>query len=155
MMTIKPGSKAPTFKLENQNGELKTIKDFEEDYLVLFFYPKDNTPGCTLEAQGFTQLQNKFKKLSAKPIGISGGDTKSKQKFCLKAKLDITLLSDSDGSIGVKYGAYGEKKFMGRTSIGFLRKTFIIGPDRSIIKIYESVKAASHPEEVLEFIQGL
>ncbi len=147
--------KAPAFKLPNQEGELIQLKDIREDYVVLFFYPKDNTPGCTIEAKEFTANKKDFKKLNALPLGISGGDEKTKQKFCKKAELDVTLLSDTDGAVGTKYDCYGEKKFMGRKFIGFHRKTFIIGPDRKIIKVYDKVKPEGHSEEVLEFIRGL
>jgi peroxiredoxin Q/BCP len=150
---LKLGSKSPSFSLPNQLGEIISLKDIKEDYIVLFFYPRDNTPGCTLEAQGFTALGKKFDSLSCLPLGVSGGDLKSKQKFCEKAKLDITLLSDEDGKIGEKFGSYGEKTFMGKKSIGFMRKTFIIGPERKIINIYDKVKPEQHPQEVLDFIK--
>ncbi|HMO19045.1 MAG TPA: thioredoxin-dependent thiol peroxidase [Oligoflexia bacterium] len=155
MPSLKPGSKAPSFSLENQNGEILSLKDIEEDYIALFFYPKDNTPGCTIEAQGFTALKKKFEKAKTLPIGISGGTTKTKQKFCEKAGLDVTLLSDEDGSIGEKYGVYGEKKFMGRTYLGYQRHSFLIGQDRKIIKIYDSVKPETHPEEILKDILSI
>ena len=87
-------------------------------------------------------------------IGISGGDQKSKQKFCEKAKLDVTLLSDTDGEVGTKYNTYGPKTFMGRKFIGYHRKTFIIGPDRKIFKIYDKVKPEGHSEEVLGSIKN-
>jgi thioredoxin-dependent peroxiredoxin len=155
MALIKEGSKAPVFKLEDQDGNARSLKDFDHDYIVLFFYPKDNTPGCTLEAQGFSKLSKKFETLSAIPIGISGGDSRSKQKFCLKAQLNVLLLSDTDGATGTKYNTYGEKKFMGKTFTGFHRKTFILNPERKIIKIYDNVKPGEHPEEVLEYIKNL
>ncbi len=145
--------KAPAFKLPNQDGEMVQLKDIKEDFVVLFFYPKDNTPGCTIEAKEFTANKKDFKKLNALPLGISGGDEKTKQKFCKKANLDITLLSDTDGEVGTKYDCYGEKTFMGRKFIGFHRKTFIIGPDRKVIKVYDKVKPEGHSKEVLEFIK--
>ncbi len=154
-MSSLENKKAPAFKLPNQDGEIIQLKDLVEDYVVLFFYPKDNTPGCTIEAKEFTASKKDFKKVNALAIGISGGDEKTKQKFCKKAELDVTLLSDTDGAVGVKYDCYGEKKFMGRTFIGFHRKTFIIGPDRKIIKVYEKVKPEGHSEEVLRFIKSL
>ena len=149
------GKKAPSFSLPNQDGELVQLKDIKEDYVVLFFYPKDNTPGCTIEAQEFTAHKKDFKKLNALPLGISGGDEKTKQKFCKKADLDVTLLSDTDGAIGIKYNSYGEKQFMGKKFVGFHRKTLIIGPDRKIIKEYEKVKPEGHSKEVLDFIKSL
>lgn len=149
------GKKAPAFKLPNQDGEIVQLKDIEEDYIVLFFYPKDNTPGCTIEAKEFTAKKKDFKKINALPLGISGGDEKTKQKFCQKAALDVTLLSDTDGAVGTKYQVYGEKSFMGRKFIGFHRKTFIIGPDKKIIKVYDKVKPEGHSKEVLDFIKSL
>jgi thioredoxin-dependent peroxiredoxin len=155
MTKIKEGNSAPAFSLEDQNGTKRSLKEFTEDYIILFFYPRDNTPGCTLEAQGFTKLKKMFDQISALPLGISGGDLKSKQKFCQKAKLDITLLSDEDNTVGIKYEAFGEKKFMGKIHNGYHRKTFVLGPDRKIIKIYDSVKPANHPEEVLDYLKEL
>lgn len=155
MPNLKEGSKAPSFALENQTGEKIALKDIKQDYIVVFFYPKDNTPGCTLEAQGFTALVKKFARVGAAVIGISGGDLKSKKKFCEKAAIGVTLLSDTDAEVGNKYETYGEKKFMGRTYMGYARKTFLIGPDRKIIKIYDSVKPETHPEEVLKDINDL
>jgi peroxiredoxin Q/BCP len=155
MTKIKEGNKAPAFSLEDQNGDKRSLKEFTEEFIILFFYPRDNTPGCTLEAQGFTKLKKKFDAISALPVGISGGDIKSKQKFCQKAKLDIMLLSDVDNTVGLTYETFGEKQFMGKTHNGYHRKTFVLGPDRKIIKIYDSVKPADHPEEVLEYLNEL
>jgi len=152
MSELKEGSKAPIFSLLDQDGEKVSLKDLKEDYIVLFFYPKDNTPGCTLEAKAFTKLKKKFENLNTKVIGISGLDQKSKKKFCEKAALDLTLLSDTDGVVGEKYDTYGEKTFMGRKYKGFHRKTFIIGKDRKLTKIYDKVKPEGHAEEVLKEI---
>ncbi len=155
MTTLKEGSKAPAFSLLDQNGEKLSLKDFKEDYVVLFFYPKDNTPGCTIEAKGFTSYLKKFASVNAMVIGISGGDQKTKTKFCEKAGLEGVYLSDSDGAVGTKYDTYGEKTFMGKKFQGFHRKTFILGPDRKILKIYEKVKPEGHAEEVLAEIKKL
>ena len=155
MKELKEGTKAPAFKLTNQDGDVIELKSIKEDFIVLFFYPKDNTPGCTIEAKGFSATQKQFKKASIAVFGISGGDSKSKVKFCEKAALSINLLSDTDGTVGEKYGSFGPKVFMGRKFTGFHRKTFIIGPDRKIIKIFDKVKPDGHAEEVLEFIKGI
>lgn len=155
MSKIKIGSKAPAFKLENQNGDEYGLKDISSPYIVLFFYPKDNTPGCTIEAKAFTKLLKKFQSVDAEVIGISGGDQKSKAKFCEKASLDVTLLSDSDGAVGKKYDTFGTKKFMGKTYEGFFRKTFVICPERKILHIFEDVKPEGHAEEVLAFLKSI
>lgn len=154
MAQIKTGSKAPDFKLLDQNEDTISLKNIKEEYIVLFFYPKDNTPGCTLEAQAFTKNIKKFQKLNAKVIGISGGNVKSKAKFCEKAELDVTLLSDEDNSVGEKYDTFGEKKFMGRTYNGYHRKTFLIGSDKKILKIYDKVKPEEHADEILNDIKS-
>ncbi len=155
MKELKVGLKAPSFSLKNQNGETVSLKNLEEEYIVLFFYPKDNTPGCSIEAKNFTSNQKKFTKNSIATFGVSGGDQKSKENFYKKANLGVTLLADEDGAIGTKYGAYGDKIFMGKKFIGFHRKTIIIGPDRKIAKIYDKVKPAEHAEEVLDDILAL
>lgn len=155
MAELKEGSQAPKFSLINQHGEKVSLSSTKEDYVVLFFYPKDNTPGCTIEAKSFSENLKKFNKLNVKVLGISGGDQKSKQKFCEKGNLETVLLSDEDAEIGKKYGAYGPKSFMGKKFNGFIRKTFIIGKDRKILKIYNKVKPAEHVEEVLEYLKSL
>jgi peroxiredoxin Q/BCP len=155
MEIIQVGKKAPSLALLDQHGERVNLSKVEAKYIILFFYPKDNTPGCTLEAQGFEKLQKKFKTLETRVIGISGGDQKSKQAFCKKQKLTLTLLSDSDGAIGKKFGVYGEKRFMGRIYQGFQRVTFVLGGKREILKVFDKVKPPEHPLEVLEYIKNL
>lgn len=153
-MKIKEGKKAPAFALKDRNGETHRLSKIDSDYVVLFFYPKDSTPGCTIEASEFTKDLKKFEKAGATVIGISGGDEKSKAKFCEKHNLKTLLLSDTDFSISDKYGVYGEKKFMGRTFMGINRTTFVIGPDRKVIKVFDKVKPKGHSREVLTVING-
>jgi peroxiredoxin Q/BCP len=152
MTKLKIGIKAPLFTLPNQEGDKISLKNIAADYVVLYFYPKDLTPGCTTEANEFSKFINKFTKLNTRIIGISGGSVDSKSKFCKKHNLKIDLLADEDFVIAEKYEAYGEKKFMGRTFQGIHRKTFIINSSGKIVQIYNNVKAAGHAEEVLGFL---
>jgi thioredoxin-dependent peroxiredoxin len=147
--------KAPEFKLKDKDSNFHTLKDFKEKYKVLFFYPKDNTPGCTIESKKFSALLPEFKKLNTKIIGISGGDEKSKTKFCDKQNLNLLLLSDTDFSISKKYNSYGEKSFMGRKYLGISRNTFILDKNNNILHVFEKVKPLTHPKEVLDFIKSL
>ncbi len=147
------GKKAPAFKLKDKDGELHALKDFEEEYIILFFYPRDNTPGCTIEARNFSKDIKKYEKLNAKVIGISGGDEKSKTKFCGKNNLKELMLSDTDFKISEKYGVYGEKKFMGKTFNGIKRVTFVLDGKRKIVKVFGKVKPLTHSKEVLEFLK--
>jgi len=148
------GKKAPAFSLKDRTGESYELKDLLDKYTVIFFYPKDNTPGCTIEAAGFQKLAKDFLKLGTTVVGISGGDEKSKQKFCEKNKLSIPMLSDSDFKVSEKYGVYGEKKFMGRTFNGIHRVTFLLDSEGKIIKVFNPVKPKDHPKEVLGCIKA-
>lgn len=145
---------AVNFKLKDKNGKDYSLDSFTSDYIVLYFYPKDSTPGCTTEAIEFTKNLEEFKKLNTTIIGISGGDEKTKQKFCEKNNLKILLLSDSDFSISKKYGVYGEKSFMGRKFMGIKRTTFLLDKNKNIIKVYENVKPLGHSEEILDFLEN-
>ncbi len=153
MPSIKEGQKAPKFSLSDKDGVAHKVPAAGE-YTVLFFYPKDNTPGCTIEAKEFSAMLKKFVSRGATVFGISGGTDKTKAAFCTKHKLSVTLLTDGDFAVATKYGAFGDKKFMGRTYKGILRKTFIIDKAGKIVKIFDSVKPAGHAEEVLEVIKG-
>ena len=151
---LKENTKAPDFKLKDKDGKEHSLKDINNDYTIIYFYPKDNTSGCTIEANMFNKDLDKFKKVNATIIGMSGGDEKTKTKFCEKHDLKILLLSDTDFLVSTKYGVYGEKSFMGRKYMGISRITFILNKDKKIIKIYEKVKPAEHSTEVLEFIKN-
>lgn len=153
-MGIKINDKAVDFNLKDKDGIAYSLKDFSEDFLVIYFYPRDSTPGCTVEAVEFTSDLKKFENSNAKIIGISGGDEKSKKKFCENHSLKLLLLSDPDFKISKAYGSYGTKKFFGLKR-GILRKTFILDSKRKVIKIYDKVKAAGHSEEVLGYIKSL
>lgn len=145
--------KAPAFSLPNKDGKKVALKDVKSKYTVVYFYPKDSTPGCTIEANEFSKLKPRFDKQGTTIIGISGGDDKSKAKFCEKNKLTITLLGDTDFMVSKKYGVYGEKKFMGRSFDGIKRVTFILDENKKVIKVFENVKALGHAKAVFSFIE--
>ncbi|MBS3092998.1 peroxiredoxin [Candidatus Pacearchaeota archaeon] len=144
---------APTFSLQDKDGNFHFLKT-NAKYLVLYFYPKDDTPGCTIEAIEFSKHILDLKKLGAEVIGISGGDNVSKKKFCSKYNLSVTLVSDPDFVVSKLYGVYGEKSFMGKKFYGIKRTTFIISQER-IIKIFENVKPQDHVQEIISFLQNL
>ncbi|PIS04593.1 MAG: peroxiredoxin [Candidatus Buchananbacteria bacterium CG10_big_fil_rev_8_21_14_0_10_42_9] len=152
---LKLESQAPTFSLTDKNGASHSLKDYAGKILVLYFYPKDNTPGCTLQAQNYTRHQKQFAAKGIAVVGISGGDQKSKQKFVDKCKLRITLLSDPDFKVSLKYKVYGPKKFMGREYMGIKRTTYIIGKKGIIKAVVEKAKPQTDPQDVLQKIKEL
>ncbi len=147
---LKEGSVAPDFKTTNTNGETVRLKDLRGQKVVLYFYPKDDTPGCTKEACSFRDAFSDFKKRGIEVLGVSTDSEASHQKFTAKYKLPFTLLADTDHSIADAYGVYGEKKFMGRTYMGVKRMTFLIDEKGKIAKIFEKVKVDEHAREVLD-----
>ena len=154
-MSPKLCRKAPSFSLEDMNGTCYRLDDFDSDYLVIFFYPRDSTPGCTIEASNFSKALNSFKRLSTEIVGISGGDQSSKLKFCKKHRLKVLLLSDTDFKVSKKFGVYGDKTFMGKTFKGIKRTTFILDSKKRIIKYFDKVAPATHIDEVLNYIKSL
>ena len=152
---ISEGKKAPAFNLSDKDGEKHRLSAIESEYVVLFFYPKDNTPGCTIEASSFSKDMKKFAALNTEVIGISGGDEKSKTKFCEKNKLKNLLLSDTDYAVAKKFGVYGQKSFMGKKFLGIQRCTFVLDEKKKIIKVFDKVKPKEHAKEVLSFIRSL
>lgn len=146
----KEGTSAPAFKTTDANGEDVSLKDLRGQKVVLYFYPKDDTPGCTKEACSFRDAFSKFKKRGITILGVSPDSEKSHQKFATKYELPFTLLADKDHAIADAYGVWGEKKFMGRTYMGVHRKTFLIDEKGKIKKIFEKVKPEDHADEVLE-----
>ncbi|MEM3074789.1 MAG: peroxiredoxin [Candidatus Pacearchaeota archaeon] len=149
---LKLNKKAPNFSLKDKNGKYYSLDSFKSKFLVLYFYPKDSTPGCTLEAKEFSGLIKKFEKINTKVIGISGGNKNSKEKFCKENNLKIILLSDEDFSVSKKYGVYKKKEFIGRKFFGIKRTTFILNNKKRIIKIYNNVKVQRHAKEVFKYI---
>jgi peroxiredoxin Q/BCP len=147
---LKEGTTAPAFRTKNADGEGVSLKDFRGQKVVLYFYPKDDTPGCTKEACSFRDAFSKFKKRDIKVLGVSPDSEASHKKFAAKHKLPFTLLADTDRSISEAYGVWGEKKFMGRTYMGVRRMTFLIDEKGKIKKIFEKVKPEEHASEVLE-----
>lgn len=152
-MSIAIGKKSPSFELLDQTGHTQRLSDVDSDYTVIYFYPKDDTPGCTLEGQQFTKLLKAFSASKTRIFGISGLDYKSKSKFCVKQKIGVTLLADSDFSISKAFLSYGQKQFMGRSYMGIIRNTFVLDRNKKIIRIYENVKPEGHAAEVLNFIR--
>lgn len=146
---LKVGNSAPDFAAPDADGRTLKLSDFRGEKVVLYFYPKDDTPGCTKEACSFRDAFSKLKRAGIKVIGVSPDTPKSHEKFTAKYNLPFTLISDPDHKVAGAYGAYGEKKFMGRTYQGFLRNTFLIDESGRIKKIFEKVKPEQHAMEVL------
>lgn len=145
---LEVGSKAPEFCLPDKDNKQVCLKDFKGKYVILYFYPKDNTPACTTEAIGFTGILPAFQKLDAVVIGISPDSTESHAKFIEKKSLKVTLLSDIDKKVIKKYGKWGKKKFRGKEYIGVIRSTFLIDQNGSIVHIWPTVSVKGHPEDV-------
>ncbi|MBP6945365.1 thioredoxin-dependent thiol peroxidase [Patescibacteria group bacterium] len=149
------GSKAPAWTLLDQDGKEHSSSDYKGQWVVLYFYPKDDTPGCTKEACSFRDHFPKFKKIQATVFGISIDPPKKHTKFIEKFQLPFTLLSDEDKTVVNAYGLWAKKKFMGREYMGTLRMSFIINPEGKIAKVYEKVKPEAHAEEVLADLKEL
>lgn len=147
---LKEGNKAPDFTAKDQDGKKVKLSDYKGKRVVLYFYPKDDTPGCTKEACSFRDADDVFNSKGIKVFGVSTDDEKSHQKFISKFQLPFDLLADTDKKIVEKYGVWGEKSMYGRTYMGTLRKTFLIGKDGKIVKIFDKVKVAEHADEVLK-----
>lgn len=147
---LKEGTIAPNFTAKDANGATVRLKDQRGQKVVLYFYPKDDTPGCTKEACSFRDAFADFKKRGIEVLGVSVDSEASHKKFTAKYKLPFTLLADSDHAIADAYGVYGEKKFMGRTYMGVKRITFLINEKGKIKKVFEKVKPEEHAREVLE-----
>jgi len=151
---LKEGSNAPAFTTTDTDGNTVKLKDLRGKKVVLYFYPKDDTPGCTKEACSFRDAFSDFKKKGITILGVSPDKQSAHQKFTEKYKLPFTLLSDTDHAIAEAYESWGEKKFMGRTYLGVLRNTFLIDEKGKIKKIFEKVKPEEHASEVLEAFQS-
>lgn len=154
-MTNKPLSKAPDFKLPDQEGRIHQLSDYKGQYVVLYFYPKDMTSGCTLEAQHFRDEMDVFKSKNVQVIGISPDSIKSHKKFAEKEGLNFILLSDESKEVAQKYGVWVEKSMYGRKYMGVQRDTFLIDPQGKILKHYSKVKPGEHVQEVLKDIEAL
>lgn len=154
-MSIVVGQPAPQFQLKDSNGKDVALRNFKGKNVVIFFYPKDDTPGCTKEACGFRDLWDEFNEANTVLLGISPDGESSHQKFVNKYNLPFTLLCDPDRQVMQTYGAYGEKTLYGKKMLGVIRSTVIVDVDGLVVKHWKRVaKAADHPAKVLEVIQN-
>ena len=142
------GDTAPIFSLPDQDGVLHTLSQYQGKKVLLYFYPKDDTPGCTTEACNFRDGYEEFQKMGLVILGVSKDSTKSHKKFAEKFSLPFPLLSDETGGVIKQYGSWGKKKFMGREYEGILRNSLLIDEKGKIAKVYESVKTATHANDV-------
>ena len=154
-MTAEEGKKAPAFTMPTDGDGEVSLKDFKGKKLVMFFYPKDNTPGCTTESIGFSENLTKFRRAGADVIGVSKDSAASHDRFKEKQGLKMTLASDKDGDVIERYGSWIEKKNYGRTYMGIDRSTFLIDENGKILKIWRKVRVKGHVEEVLETVKSL
>ncbi|HTY18197.1 MAG TPA: thioredoxin-dependent thiol peroxidase [Myxococcota bacterium] len=153
-MTLQVGRAAPAFTLEDAEGKKVSLADFAGKTVVVYFYPRDDTPGCTKEACGFRDAWKEIQKLGAVVLGVSPDSGESHQRFARKYRLPFPLLSDPDKKMMSRYGAWGEKMMYGKKTTGVIRSTVWIGPDGKVKKHWARVaKAEAHPEQVLEALQ--
>jgi len=155
MTRLTEGDKAPFFELPGDNGETASLSDYKGKFLVLYFYPADDTPGCTLEACQFSELHPDFSGLAIDVIGVSPDSTDSHQKFRQKHNLKVRLVTDAGSEVAKAYGAYGEKNLYGKKSIGVIRSTFLIGKSQNILKSFYNVRANGHAEKVLGSVREI
>jgi len=147
---ISEGDLVPKFELEDSDGNKVKSTDFKGKKHVIYFYPRDFTPGCTTEADEFSRDYKKFKKSGVDVLGISPDDVDSHKKFCKKMGIPYTLLADTNKEVSKKFGVWGKKKFMGREYMGIVRSTFLVNEKGKIFKVYPKVKVAGHAKQVLE-----
>ena len=154
-MAIEEGKKAPAFTLENEKGEKRRLADYAGQWVVLYFYTKDDTPGCTIEAQDFTSDLKAFTKLGATVIGCSPDSVESHQNFINKYKLRISLLSDPGHKMMSRYDAWGEKNMYGKITVGVIRSTVLIDPKGKVAKHWKRVKTKGHADSVRKALDEL
>lgn len=147
---ISEGDSVPKFELLDSEGKSVKSSDLKGKKYVIYFYPKDFTPGCTTEADEFSKDYNKFKKVGIEIVGISKDDVESHKKFCQKMKIPYILLADTGTDVAKKFGVWGKKKFMGKEYMGVIRSTFLVDEKGKIFKAFPKVKPAGHAKEVLE-----
>ncbi len=150
MSMLKPGDKAPEFSGKDQNGAPISLSSYKGKKLILYFYPKDNTPGCTAEACNLRDGYEELTKLGFDVVGVSADSEKSHQSFIDKFNLPFRLISDTNHEIIKAYGAWGEKKMYGKSYEGILRTTFVVGGDGRIEKVFDKVKTADHVSQILK-----
>jgi len=154
-MAIQEGKAAPHFSLSDASGKTVSLRDLGGKHVILYFYPKDDTPGCTKEACGFRDGWDDLRKLGAVVLGVSADGAESHRKFAAKYHLPFTLLSDPDRAVMTRYGAYGEKMLYGKKTVGVIRSTVWIGPDGKVRKHWARVASAEkHPEQVLAALRA-
>ena len=151
---IETGTTAPTFELPNQDGEPVALEDFADQYVVVYFYPRADTPGCTTEACSFRDSWDDYAAADVAVVGISDDPVEDLADFADKYDLPFALLSDEDGSVASQYDSYGEKNMFGNTFDGVFRNTFVVGPAQSIVAVFEGVDPEEHATEVLEAIES-
>ena len=155
-MAIKVGEKAPEFNLPGSDGKEHTLEEFKGKKVIIYFYPKDNTSGCTKEACGFKELHNEIQDLNAIVLGVSKDSLKSHDRFIEKFGLPFILLSDTETTMMQAYDAWGEKKVCGKVSIGCIRSTVVVDENGIVLKHWPKVKkAADHPKEVVEYLKEI
>lgn len=155
MSLIEPGRKAPAFTLKDQHGKTHALADYAGQPLVLYFYPKDDTPGCTQQACDFRDQLPRFKKSKAAVLGVSILDEASKAKFAGKYGVTFPLLADADHSVAEKYGVWQEKSRYGRKYMGIARTTYLIGADGRVARRWDNVKVPNHVEQVFDAVSAL
>lgn len=155
MPLIDPGKRAPAFSLKDQNGKVHKLSDYDGRPLVLYFYPKDDTSGCTKEACAFRDNLPAFKGVKAAVLGVSILDEKSKARFAQKHGLNFPLLADADHEVADKYGAWQKRSMYGRSYMGIGRTTYLIGADGRVVRRWDKVKVDGHAEEVLAAVAEL
>lgn len=154
MTTIQEGKKAPAFTLPSSEGGKTKLSEHAGKYVVLYFYPKDDTPGCTTEAKDFQAALPKLAKLDAVVLGVSKDSVEKHLKFKSKHGLEFPLLTDEDGSVLAKFGAWGEKNMYGKKMMGIIRTTVVIAPDGKIVKVFPKVRVAGHVDQVVQVIEA-
>jgi peroxiredoxin Q/BCP len=147
---IDEGAPAPDFQLQSDTGETVKLSDFHGRPVVLYFYPKDDTPGCTTEACEFRDAYDVFRDRGAEVLGVSPDDVRSHEKFKQKYELPFTLLADPSHEVAEEYGVWGERKFAGKRYMGITRSTFVIAPDGTVARAMRGIKPAGHASEVLD-----
>ncbi len=147
---LHPGDTVPLdLAFRDERNEPLTLRQFLGSWLVVYFYPKDSTPGCTVEAEGFRDRIDEFAALGAKVVGVSRDSCESHQRFIAKKSLNFTLIADTDHALMSKFGTWGKREFMGRTYLGTSRSTFLIDPEGRVSAVWQTVKPAGHAQEVL------
>lgn len=153
-VTLGAGDRAPSFTLKDQDGKTHKLADYKGKTVVLYFYPKDDTPGCVKEACSFRDEHEAISEEGAVVLGVSTDDAESHQSFREKYDLPFPLLVDTGAKVATRYGSWGEKVLYGRTSIGMTRSTFVIGPDGKFIKVWKRAQAADHGQAVLKALRA-